>query len=278
MLLVEYGNAELSIQTQADLLSLNRSSLYYKPVPPSPEEIRLKHRIDELYTRHSFMGYRTIAAIMNREGDAIHPNTVRRYMREMGIMAIFPGPNLSKRDLQHRIYPYLLRKLSITAPDQVWSVDITYIRMKQGWMYLYAVMDWYSRFIVDWQLDQSLEIDFVLETMKRALARRVPSIVNSDQGSHFTSPKYIDLLKEKEIRISMDGKGRATDNIVIERFWRSLKYNEIYINEYGSPRETRQGVGGYIHLHNHYLPHQSLQNHTPAAVYNQEVMLLSTSD
>ncbi|WP_156130616.1 IS3 family transposase [Paenibacillus durus] len=278
LLLVEYGNAELSIQTQADLLSLNRSSLYYKPVPPSPEEIRLKHRIDELYTRHSFMGYRTIAAIMNREGDAIHPNTVRRYMREMGIMAIFPGPNLSKRDLQHRIYPYLLRKLSITAPDQVWSVDITYIRMKQGWMYLYAVMDWYSRFIVDWQLDQSLEIDFVLETMKRALARRVPSIVNSDQGSHFTSPKYIDLLKEKEIRISMDGKGRATDNIVIERFWRSLKYNEIYINEYGSPRETRQGVGGYIHLHNHYLPHQSLQNHTPAAVYNQEVMLLSTSD
>ncbi|WP_169744934.1 IS3 family transposase [Paenibacillus durus] len=190
MLLVEYGNAELSIQTQADLLSLNRSSLYYKPVPPSPEEIRLKHRIDELYTRHSFMGYRTIAAIMNREGDAIHPNTVRRYMREMGIMAIFPGPNLSKRDLQHRIYPYLLRKLPITAPDQVWSVDITYIRMKQGWMYLYAVMDWYSRFIVDWQLDQSLEIDFVLETMKRALARRVPSIVNSDQGSHFTSPKY----------------------------------------------------------------------------------------
>ncbi|WP_218918414.1 IS3 family transposase [Paenibacillus durus] len=276
LLLVEYGNAELSIQTQADLLSLNRSSLYYKPVPPSPEEIRLKHRIDELYTRHSFMGYRTIAAIMNREGDAIHPNTVRRYMREMGIMAIFPGPNLSKRDLQHRIYPYLLRKLPITAPDQVWSVDITYIRMKQGWMYLYAVMDWYSRFIVDWQLDQSLEIDFVLETMKRALARRVPSIVNSDQGSHFTSPKYIDLLKEKEIRISMDGKGRATDNIVIERFWRSLKYNEIYINEYGSPRETRQGVGGYIHLHNHYLPHQSLQNHTPAAVYNQEVMLSST--
>ena len=226
---------------QADLLSLNRSSLYYKPVPPSPEEIRLKHRIDELYTKHPFMGYRTIASIMNREEDRIHENTVRRYMREMGIMAIYPGPNLSKRDLQHRVYPYLLRGLAITEPEQVWSVDITYIRMKHGWMYLYAVMDWYSRYIVDWQLDQSLEIGFVLETMKRAW-RSVSLIINSDQGSHFTSPQYIDLMKENEVRISMDGKGRAKDNIVIERFWRSLKYNEIYLNDYNSPRETRKGL------------------------------------
>jgi putative transposase len=228
--------------------------------------------------QYSFMGYRTIAAIMNREGDGIHKNTVRRYMREMGLMAIYPGPNLSKRDLQHRIYPYLLRKLLIEQPNQVWSVDITYIRMKHGWMYLYAKMDWYSRYIVDWQLDQSLEIEFVLETTKRALARRKPGIINSDQGSHFTSPKYIDLLKENEVRISMDGKGRAKDNIVIERFWRSLKYNEVYINDYNSPRELRQGVERYIHLHNHYLPHQSLENHTPAAVYNRDVILLPTSE
>jgi len=276
--LLEWDRPEFSISVQADLLSLNRPSLYYKPVPPSPEEIRLKHRIDEIYTQHTFLGYRKIAAIMNREGDHIHENTVRRYMREMGIMAVFPGPNLSKRDLQHRIYPYLLRKLKINQPDQVWSVDITYIRMTHGWMYLYAVMDWYSRYIVDWQLDQSLEIGFVLETMKRALARRKPSIINSDQGSHFTSPQYIDLLKENDVRISMDGKGRAKDNIVIERFWRSLKYNEVYINEYSSPRETRRGVERYIHLHNHYLPHQSLQNYTPAAVYNQDVVLLSTCE
>jgi putative transposase len=259
---------------QADLLTLNRSSLYYKPVPPSPEEIHLKHRIDELYTQYPFMGYRTISTIMNREGDGIHKNTVRLYMREMGLMAVYPGPNLSKRDLQHRTYPYLLRGLQILHPDQVWSVDITYIRMKHGWMYLYAVMDWYSRYIIDWQLDQSLEIGFVLETMKRAFARQKPAIVNSDQGSHFTSPKYIDLLKEQEVRISMDGKGRAKDNIVIERFWRSLKYNEIYLHDYNSPRETRQGVKGYIHLHNHYLPHQSLQNHTPSAVYNKEAVLV----
>ncbi|RXZ77435.1 IS3 family transposase [Paenibacillaceae bacterium] len=276
--LLEWDTPEHSILVQADLLSLNRSSLYYKPVPPSPEEIRLKHRIDELYTKHPFMGYRTIASIMNRENDSIHENTVRRYMREMGIMAIYPGPNLSKRDLQHRIYPYLLRKLAITAPEQVWSVDITYIRMKHGWMYLYAIIDWYSRYIVDWQLDQSLEIGFVLETMTRALARRKPGIVNSDQGSHFTSPKYIDLLKENDVRISMDGKGRATDNIAIERFWRSLKYNEIYLNDYGSPREARNGIRSYIHLHNEYLPHQSLQRHTPAAVYNREVVLRPTSE
>ncbi|CAG7653515.1 IS3 family transposase ISGlo6 [Paenibacillus solanacearum] len=191
-------------------------------------------------------------------------------------MAIYPGPNLSKRDLQHRTYPYLLRGLKITQPDQVWSVDITYLRMKQGWMYLYAVIDWYSRYLVDWQLDQSLEIGFVLDTMKRSLSRRKPGIINSDQGSHFTSPKYIDLLKRHEVKISMDGKGRATDNIVIERFWRSLKYNEVYVNDYENPRETRRGVERYIHLHNHYLPHQSLQNHTPASVYNRDVVLTST--
>jgi putative transposase len=215
---LDWHDPEMAITAQAELLGLNRSGLYYKPVPPSSEEIRLKHRIDELYTEHSFLGYRRIATIMNREGDDVHENTVRSYMREMGIMAIYPGPNLSKRDLQHRIYPYLLRKLSILQPDHVWSVDIPYIRMKQGWMYLYAVMDWYSRYIVDWQLDQSLEIEFVLETMRRALARSKPEIVNSDQGSHFTSPKYIDLLKENNVRISMDGKGRATDNIALNVF------------------------------------------------------------
>ena len=275
---MEWDCLEHPISVQAALLSLNRSSLYYKPVPPSPEEIRLKHRIDEIYTEHSFLGYRKIAAIMNREGDGIHENTVRRYMREMGLMAIYPGPNLSKRDLQHRIYPYLLRKLQITKPDQVWSVDITYIRMKYGWMYLFAIIDWYSRYIIDWQLDQSLEIEFVLDTMKRALARRKPEIVNSDQGSHFTSPTYIELLKKNEVRISMDGKGRATDNIAIERFWRSLKYNEVYINDYQSPRETRQGIEHYIHLHNDYLPHQSLQYHTPTAVYHRDVVLPSTCE
>jgi putative transposase len=276
--LLDWEHPEHAIAVQAELLGLNRSSLYYEPVPPSPEEVRLKHRIDEIYTQYPFMGYRTIATILNREGDAIHKNTVRIYIREMGIMAIYPGPNLSKRNLQHRTYPYLLRGLQITAPNQVWSVDITYIRMQRGWMYLYAIMDWYSRYIVDWQLDQSMEISFVLETMNRALGMHRPSIINSDQGSHFTSPQYLDLLKEKDVRISMDGKGRAVDNIVIERFWRSLKYNEVYLNDYKSPREMRQGVERYIHMHNHYLPHQSLQNHCPVSVFNQSVVLKPTCE
>lgn len=213
------------------------------------------------------MGYRRIAAMLNKDEVNVHPNTVRKYMQEMGISAIYPGPNLSKRNLQHRIYPYLLRGLEITRPNQVWGIDITYIRMQRGWMYLVALLDWYSRYVVDWQLDQSLEISFVIEMLKRALAVNKPEILNSDQGSHFTSPQYIDILKENEIRISMDGKGRAKDNIFTERFWRSLKYEEVYIHEYTSPREMRQGISRYINLYNHIRPHQSLQYRTPASLY-----------
>uniref|UniRef100_UPI000C268EDF IS3 family transposase n=1 Tax=Mycobacteroides abscessus TaxID=36809 RepID=UPI000C268EDF len=265
--LIEWENAELPLAIQADLLSLNRSSLYYKPVPPSPEEIALKHRIDQIYTDYPFMGYRRIAAMLNKDEVVVHPNTVLKYMREMGISAIYPGPNLSKRNLQHRIYPYLLRGLQITHPNHVWGIDITYIKMQRGWMYLVAIIDWYSRYVVDWQLDQSLEIGFVIEMVKRALAVNKPEILNSDQGSHFTSQKYIDILKEHEIRISMDGKGRAVDNIFTERFWRSLKYEEVYLHEYTSPRETRQGISRYMNLYNHIRPHQSLNYRTPASVY-----------
>ncbi len=265
--MIEWENAELPLAIQADLLSLNRSSLYYKPVPPSPEEIALKHRIDQIYTDYPFMGYRRIAAMLNKDEVVVHPNTVLKYMREMGISAIYPGPNLSKRNLQHRIYPYLLRGLQITHPNHVWGIDITYIKMQRGWMYLVAIIDWYSRYVVDWQLDQSLEIGFVIEMVKRALAVNKPEILNSDQGSHFTSQKYIDILKEHEIRISMDGKGRAVDNIFTERFWRSLKYEEVYLHEYTSPRETRQGISRYMNLYNHIRPHQSLNYRTPASVY-----------
>ena len=265
--LLEWEHSELPITTQAEILSLNRSSLYYKPVPPSPEEIRLKHRIDEIYTQYPFLGSRRIAAILNTEGERIHRNTVQKYMREMGIAAIYPGPNLSKRNLEHRIYPYLLRGITIDRPNQVWGIDITYIRMRHGWMYLVAILDWYSRYVVDWQLDQSLEIGFVIETVKRALLVNKPEIINSDQGSHFTSPHYIELLKDQNIRISMDGKGRAVDNIFTERFWRSLKYEEVYLHDYVSPKETRKGVNRYIEFYNHYRPHQSLQYRTPASVY-----------
>jgi putative transposase len=272
--MLEWENPTLPLTTQAELLSLSRASLYYKPVPPSPEEVRLKHRIDELYTLYPFMGSRRITAMLHEEGESIHRNTVQKYMREMGLVAIYPGPNLSKRNLQHRTYPYLLRGLTIAHPNHVWGIDITYIRMKHGWMYLVAILDWFSRYVIDWQLDQSLEIDFVIETVKRALAVNKPQILNSDQGSHFTSSQYTDLLKEAEVRISMDGKGRATDNIFTERFWRSLKYEEVYLQDYSTPRETRQGVNRYIEFYNHYRPHQSLGYKTPASIYKGK---LSTS-
>lgn len=257
----------MPLTEQAELLSLNRSILYYKPVPPSAAEIAIKHRIDELYTQHPFYGSRRISAVLNREGLLINRKCVQRHMREMGIVGICPGPNLSKRNLQHRIYPYLLRNLVASYPNQVWGVDITYIRLQAGWLYLVAVLDWFSRYVVSWELDGSLEIDFVLAAVERALAKANPLIWNSDQGSHFTSPQYTDRLKAANVQISMDGKGRAIDNIFTERLWRNVKYEEVYLYEYDSPRAARQGLTRYFDFYNNERPHQSLDYLTPAQVY-----------
>ncbi|TYO92761.1 IS3 family transposase, partial [Desulfallas thermosapovorans] len=192
---------------------------------------------------------------------------VQRHMREMGIAGISPGPNLSKRNQQHKVYPYLLSNLEITRPDQVWGIDITYIHLQKGWVYLVAIMDWYSRYVISWEMDLTLEIYFVLEAVKRALTQSRPEIMNSDQGSQFTSPQYIEILKNAGVQISMDSKGRATDNIFIERLWRSLKYEEVYLNEYASPREARQRIACYLDFYNHRRPHQSLNYQTPAELY-----------
>ncbi len=192
---------------------------------------------------------------------------VQRCMREMGFAGIGPGPNLSKRDLQHKVYPYLLRGITGDHHNHVWGIDITYIRMKHGWMYLVAIIDWYSRYIVSWQLEQTLDIEFVLKATKLALRQAKPEIWNSDQGSHFTSPQYTDLLKEADVRISMDGKNRAVDNIFTERFWRTLQYEEVYTAEYMSPREARISIGKFIQYYNQERPHQSLGYHAPAEVY-----------
>jgi len=265
--LVDWDDPEVPIKTQAALLGLNRSSLYYKPAPPSPEELALKRRIDELYTESPFYGSRRITALLRREGYQVNRKAVQRHMREMGIAGICPGPNLSRRNSEHRVFPYLLRGLAIDAPNQVWGVDITYIRLHRGWLYLVAVMDWYSRYVVSWELDQTLEMDFVLTAMRRALGLARPQIVNSDQGSQFTSPAYIELLQAAQVQISMDGKGRATDNIFTERLWRSLKYEEVYLNDYRSPREARIGIGRYLDFYNHRRPHQALNYLTPAEVY-----------
>ncbi len=265
--MVERADAALSLVVQAELLGVSRASLYYKAVEPSAEEVRIKHRIDELYTQYPFYGSRRIAVCLQREGLLVNRKAVQRHMRDMGIAAIYPGPNLSKRELAHRTYPYLLRGVTATAPDHVWGIDITYIRLVAGWLYLVAVLDWYSRYVVSWELSDSLEIEFVLSAVGRALAVARPEIWNSDQGSHFTSPQYIERLTAAEVRISMDGKGRALDNIFTERFWRSVKYEEVYLHDYTTPRTARQGLTRYMEFYNHERPHQALNYQTPAELY-----------
>jgi putative transposase len=261
--LIEREDAELPITIQAELLGLNRSSLYYRPIPPSQEEISLKHRIDEIYTEYPFFGSRRITAMLHREGEKVHRNTVRKYMREMGLSAIYPG----KRNLQHRVFPYLLRNLTIDSPNHVWGVDITYIRMSRGWMYLVAILDWFSRYVISWELDQTLELPFVIEAVERALKQSQPQIINSDQGSHFTSSRYIERFQSQNVQISMDGRGRALDNIFTERLWRSVKYEEVYLHDYQSPRETRTRITQYLSFYNYKRPHQSLDYKTPSEVY-----------
>lgn len=267
--MLECDAGELALRTQADLLSLSRSGLYYQPVLPGPEELWIKRRIDEIYTAHPFYGSRKITAVLGAEM-LINRKAVQRHMREMGLSAICPGPNLSRRAQAQRTYPYLLRGLTITRPNQVWGIDITYIRLAGGWVYLVAVLDWFSRYVVSWELDQSQELGFVLEAMQHALAQATPAICNSDQGSHFTSPQYLDLLQARQVQISMDGKGRALDNIFTERLWRTVKYEEVYLHEYASPREARLGLARYFEFYNHRRPHQALDYRTPAQLYFPE--------
>jgi len=264
---VDFENRELPLTVQAEMLSLNRSSLYYQPVPPSPMEIAIKHEIDRIYTEDPYMGSRPITAILNREGFSISRPTVQKYMREMGISAIRPGPNLSRRNHEHKVYPYLLRGVKASFPNHIWGTDITYIRLRKGWLYLVAFLYWFSRYVVAWELDCTLEVDFVLEALHRALRIGKPEIANSDQGSQFTSQRYTTVLLGNEIKISMDGRGRAMDNIFTERLWRTVKYQEVYINDYTSPREARLGLSKFFEKYNNYRPHQALKNLTPAEVY-----------
>jgi len=267
--LIERDNPKLSLGIQADLLGLSRSSLYYQPVGPSSKEIAIKQRIDELYTAYPFYGSRRMTVVLLREGWIISRPTVQKYMREMGIAGIAPGPNLSKRNQEHKVFPYLLRGLTISRPNQVWGIDITYIRLAAGWMYLVAILDWFSRYVVSWELDQTLETAFVLRAVDCALEKARPDICNSDQGSQFTSPQYTERLLTKEVRISMDGRGRAMDNLFTERLWRTVKYEEVYLKEYLSPRYARQSLAEYLDFYNYQRPHQSLDYQTPAQVYFQ---------
>ena len=260
--------SDLSLRTQCDLLNLNRTSLYYQPLPPSPEELYIKRRIDELYTARPFYGSRKITVLLQQEM-SINRKAVQRHMREMGIAGICSGPNTSPRAANHRVFPYLLRHVTARHPNHIWGIDLTYIRLLAGWLYLVAVLDWHSRYVMAWELSDTLDIEFVLACVQRALAQATPEIWNSDQGSHFTSPQYIDLLLAAGVQVSMDGRGRALDNIFTERLWRSVKYEEVYLNEYANPPEARHGLGHYFQFYNHERPHQALNYCTPAAIYFQ---------
>jgi putative transposase len=252
---------------QCEMLSINRSGLYYAPHPVDDRTLLIQRRIDEIYTACPFYGVRKITAQLHADRLLVNHKAVARHMQAMGLRAIYPGPNLSKRAQQQAVYPYLLRGLKIERPNQVWGVDITYIRLRSGWMYLFAVLDWYSRFVVTWSLDLTLEIGFVLEAMRGALATATPTICNSDQGSHFTSPQYLSLFQDTPVQISMDGKGRALDNIFTERLWRTVKYEEVYLKDYASPNEARTALSAYLDFYNHRRLHQSLHYQTPASIY-----------
>lgn len=267
-LLVDMNAPILPISVQADLLGLNRSGLYYKPVPPSEEDLHIKLLIDKIYTRFPTYGYRRICWYLNeKEHLLINHKAVLQHMREMGIQAIYPRQNTSRPEPANKVYPYLLKGLKINHPDHVWSIDITYIPIKNDWLYLVAIIDWYSRYVLDWQLSDTMEIDFVLDTSHKALEISTPEIMNSDQGSHFTSPKYTQIFLDAGARISMDHRGRAYDNIFIERLWRTVKYEDVYPNAYETPREARIGINRFMKYYNHERPHSRLQYRTPEEVY-----------
>jgi putative transposase len=269
----------MSLVWQADLLSLSRASLYYKPCPVEEQELRVKHRLDELYTEHPFFGSRKMVQILAGEGIAVGRHTIRRYRHEMGLETIYPKPKLSLPGApEHKVYPYLLRGLVIARPNQVWGVDITYVRLADGWMYLVAFLDWYSRYVVAWELSETLEMDFVLACAQTALSVAVPGIINSDQGSHFTSERFTGPFLSAGARISMDGRGRCMDNIFTERLWRSVKYEEVYLSEYACPRDARLGLSRYLSFYNERRPHQALRYLTPAQVYAEPACLKGRED
>jgi putative transposase len=266
--LLDREHPELPLTTQAALLDLNRSGLYYVPRPVTPEEVAIKHAIDEIYTQYPFYGSRRITVEL-REGCQLKVarETVQRYMREMGITAIYPGPNLSRHNPEHKVFPYLLRNVTAAYPNHVWGIDITYSRLRGGWLYLVAVIDWFSRYVVSWELDQTLEMPFVMAAVERALAQATPVIWNSDQGSHFTSAQYTQRLLDAGVQISMDGRGRASDNIFTERLWRTVKYEEVYLNDYADPKAARRSLAAYFDFYDHHRRHQALDYRTPASVY-----------
>ncbi len=266
----------MPVSTGAQLLGINRTSVYYGGLPVSQEELECKSIIDHLHTDNPTWGARQMSAQLKLRGYQVGRRKASRYMREMDITPIYPKMNLSKRMKQAKVCPYLLRNAVIDRPNQAWSIDITYIPMRHGFLYLTAIIDWYSRCIVGWDVDDTLDTTMVINACKKAFKVAKPLIINSDQGSQFTSDKYIDFIRNSGIRQSMDGKSRWADNIMIERWFRSFKYEEAYLTEYANLKEAREAIGRYIYTYNFERCHQSIGNKQPAEVYYL-VMLLDAA-
>lgn len=260
---------QLTVNDQCKLLSLSRSTFYYHHCCESEFNLQVMRRIDELFTRHPYYGTRRMAVVLKKEGLVVGRDLVRTLMRKMGIGAIYAKPNLSASHSEHKIYPYLLRGVSIDRTDQVWSTDITYIRMHAGFLYLTAVIDWRSRYILSWRLSNSLDGAFCREALDEALSKGTPEIFNTDQGSQFTATKFTNMLSNKKIRISMDGRGRALDNVFIERFWRTVKQEEVYIKDYQDGLDAYQSLDEYFSFYNKSRPHSSLGYLSPETIYRE---------
>jgi len=275
--MIEPEHTQLSIRRQCELVGLNRSTFYYIPAPESDLNLHLMRLIDKQYTRTPFYGWPRMTAHLRRQGYEINHKRVQRLMRKMGLQAIYPKPRTSIAAKGHKVYPYLLRNLAITRPNQVWSADITYIPMLRGFMYLVAVMDWYSRYVVSWRLSNTLDGLFCLDALDLALAQSQPEIFNTDQGAQFTALAFTSRLEGADIRVSMDGRGRALDNVFVERLWRSVKYEHVYLYEYVQVPQLEKGLHEYFEFYNYERPHQSLSYQTPAEVHSVDVNCPTTS-
>ena len=269
--LVDHDDPALPVAAQCRLLKVARSTLYYRPVAVSADDLAVMRRMDELHLAWPFYGSRRMAAALRREGRSVNRKRAKRLMRTMGLEAIYQKPNTSRGHPDHKVYPYLLRGLVVDRPNQVWCADITYVPMAKGFVYLVAVMDWFSRRVLSWRLSIAMETDFCVEALTEAMERHGrPEIFNTDQGVQFTSGAWLDELASGGVRISMDGKGRYLDNIFIERLWRSLKYEEVYIKAYDSVPEARRAIGEWLAFYNDVRPHQALDYRTPREVYEGE--------
>lgn len=265
--LINHSDDQWSLRQQCQLLGVNRSNLYYRPVEESDENLILMRLLDEQYTRTPFYGVLKMTEWLRREGYAVNPKRVRRLLRQMGLEAIYQKPNTSEPHPDHQVFPYLLRGVSVSRCNQVWSTDITYIRLARGFVYLMAVIDWYSRYVLGWALSTTLEADFCIETVGELLQNQHCEIFNTDQGAQFTTSRFTQPLLDKQIKVSMDGRGRALDNIFVERLWRSVKYEYIYLQELQTVQQAREGLTEYFRFYNQERLHQSLDYKTPQQVY-----------